>query len=183
MVFFASIIGNIALYLVDLDELHLHAVLPSEASYTEKGTVHLFGKEHEVEFVEATGKIHFINTDQRLAKWFGGFLMGIVCILLYIFLMFKRFIVNVYKGYIFEHFNIRMLKNMAYGLIAFWGFMLLYSRLFYYYIGKNAQFKHLTVSDNLNSYGFLLAIALFLWILSHIFMTGVKMQDEQNFTI
>lgn len=184
LVFFATIVFNLALQFELLgNNMQIHSALPVEVSYTEKGTLDLFNLEQEVEFVEATGKIHFINTNSDLAKWFGGLLIGVVCITLYMFLMWKRFIGNVYRGYIFERFNIEMLKKMAYGLVVFWGFMIIYSRMFYYFIAKNIKFEHLEISGNMNNYVFLLFIALFLWVLSHIFMTGVKMQDEQNLTV
>lgn len=183
-VFFASIGFAIALQLEILgNQLQLHTDLPVEADYTEKGSVILFGEYQELEFVEATGKIHFINTNPQFAKWFSGLLVGIVSISLYIFLMFKRFIGNVYKGFVFERFNIRMLKNISYGLVAIWFFMILYSRLFYYFIATRIEFEHIIISSNMNSYGFLLFIALFLWVLSHIFMLGVKLQKDQELTV
>ena len=105
-------IGLNAAFLTEMlgDKMQLHAGLPVEVSYTEKGTLEVFGQMQEVEFVEAIGKIHFINTNPDLAKWFGAALMVIVIISLYILVMFRRFIGNVYRGYIFEEFNIRMLK-------------------------------------------------------------------------
>ena len=184
LVFFASIAFNIALQFEVLgNDLQIHTKLPVKTSYTEKGTLSLYEAVYEVEFVEAQGKIHFINTDPRLAKWFGGLLLGVVGISLYIFLKFKQFIYNVYRGYIFERFNIRMLQNMAFGLVALWGFMILYCRLYYYLIAKNLSFPHLIISDEMDNYAFILIIALLLWMLSHIFMHGVKLQDEQDLTV
>lgn len=184
VVFFASIGFAIALQFEVLgDSLQIHTELPTEVDYTEKGTVNIFGSLQEIEFVEATGKIHFINTDPKLGKWFSGLLVGVISISLYIFLMFKRFIGNVYRGFIFERFNIRMLKNISYGLVAFWFFMILYSRLFHYFIAKQIEFQHIEVSGNMNSYGVLLFVALFLWVLSHIFMLGVTLQKEQDLTV
>ena len=37
----------------------------------------------EVEFVEATGKIHFINTNKLIAKWLGLAMLCVVIIFLY----------------------------------------------------------------------------------------------------
>lgn len=184
VVFFGAFVANVLLHTVDIgNTLQIHTDLPSKASYTEKGTLTLFGEIHKVEFLEASGKVHFIDTDQYLAKWFGGLLIGVVSVSLFIILAFKRFIGNVYRGLIFERYNIRMLKNMAYGLIIFWGFMVFYSRMFYFFIARHLSFEHIKITDEINSYGFLLFIALFLWVLSHIFMLGVKMQEEQNYTV
>ncbi len=165
------------------DKMQLHAALPVEVNYTEKGSMDVFGEEQEIEFVEATGKIHFINTNPDMAKVFGVAILIAVIISLYIFVNFRRFIGNVYRGYIFEPFNIQMLKNMAYGLVVLWIFDILYKAVFYYLFVRNMEFKHLEVTGNFSSDGILLVIALFLWMLSHIFMTGVKLQKEQELTV
>lgn len=183
-VFIGSIAFNIALQLELLgDKMQIHAGLMSEVNYTEKGSLYLFDQNQEVEFVEGTGKLHFINTNVDIAKWIGGLLLGIVSIFLYIFLMFKRFIGNVYRGDIFERFNIQMLQKMAYGLAGLWFFMIIYSRLFYYVVARHIEFEHLEITGEMDSYGYILFIALFLWVLSHVFMTGVKLKDEQNLTV
>ena len=148
VVFFASIAFAVALQFEVLgDNLQLHTDLPVEVYYTETGSVMLFGEEQKISFVEARGKLHFINTNPQYAKWVGGLLVGIVSAMLYIFLNFKRFIGNVYRGYIFERFNIRMLQNISYGIVGVWFFMIIYSRLFYYLIAKEIEFRHLEVSD------------------------------------
>jgi hypothetical protein len=165
------------------DKMQLRTILPVEVSYTEKGSLEVFGQLQEVEFVEAIGKIHFINTNPDLAKWFGIAMLIIVIIGLYILVMFRRFIGNVYRGYIFEEFNIRMLKKMAYGLVAMWVFTIIYSPVYYYLIIKNIEFEHLEISSKFNTNGVILIIALMLWVLSHIFLTGVKLQKEQDLTV
>lgn len=165
------------------DKMQLHTALPVEMNYTEKGTMDVFGQQQEIEFVEALGKIHFINTNPDMAKIFGVALLIVVMISLYIFVNFRRFIGNVYRGYIFERFNIQMLKNMAYGLVAFWIFDLIYKGAFYYLFVRSMEFKHLVITGNFSSNGILLVVAIFLWMLSHIFMTGVKLQKEQELTV
>jgi len=186
--FVAVFVGSVLLNIGTQFELfesnmQLHANLTSELKYTEKGTLNIYDRTQEVEFVEATGKIHFINTHPVLAKWFGGVLFGVVIIVLYIFLMFKRFIGNVYRGLIFERFNIQMLKKMAYGLLALWLFTIIYSRLFYCFIAKHIEFEHLVISGEFNNHGIILIVALLLWVLSHIFMMGVKLKEEQKLTV
>ena len=180
VVFVAAIAINIALLTESLgDTMQLHSALPVEVNYSEKGSFSIYGKTQEIEFVEATGKLHYINTNKDLAKWFGGAMMGVVIIFLYIFIMFRRFIGNVYRGFVFERFNIRMLKNIAYGLVVLWFFSIVYSALFYYFIAKELVFEHLEITSKYDSFGILLVVALFLWVLSHIFMNGVRLQEEQ----
>ena len=184
VVFVAAIAINIALLTESLgDKMQLHAGLPVEVNYLEKGSLTIGDMNQEVEFVEAIGKLHFINTNKDLAKWFGGTMMVVVIIFLYIFIMFKRFIGNVYRGFVFERFNIRMLKNIAYGLVVLWAFSVVYSALFYYFIAKELAFEQLEISSKYDSFGGLLVAALFLWVLSHIFMNGVRLQEEQKLTV
>ena len=184
LVFVAAIAINIALLTESLgDTMQLHSALPVEVNYTEKGSFSAYGKTQEVEFVEATGKLHYINTNKELAKWFGGAIMGVSIIFLYIFIMFRRFIGNVYRGFVFERFNIRMLQNIAYGLVVLWFLTVVYSALFYYFIAKELVFEHLEITSKYDSFGGLLVAALILWVLSHIFMNGVRLQEEQKLTV
>ncbi len=184
LVFVGAITMNIALQAEWLgDNMQLHTTLPVKVDYTEKGTVNLYNSVQDVEFVEAIGKLHFIDTNKDLAKWFGGVLLGAIILLLYIFLMFKNFISNVYRGIIFERYNIRMLKKISYGLVGLWLFLNIYSWLFYYFIAQHIEFEHLEVTGEMDSYGGILLAALLLWVLSHIFMRGVKLQEEQELTV
>jgi hypothetical protein len=164
-------------------KMQIHAALPIEVKYTEQGLLTIGNIRQEVEFVGAIGKLHLINTRPELAKWFAGVLMGMVVVFLYIFIMFRRFIGNVYRGIVFERFNIRMLQNIAYGLAALWIFSAVYSSLFYFYVAKNLTFEHLEVSGSFESYDFILIAALMLWVLSHIFMHGVRLQEDQKLTV
>jgi len=61
--------------------------------------------------------------------------------------------------------------------------MIIYSRLFYYFIAKHIEFEHLVISGEFNNHGIILIVALLLWVLSHIFMMGVKLQEEQDLTV
>lgn len=184
LVFFASVGIGVALYTGMLgDELQLHTGLPVEVNYTEVGTLEIGEGLQEVEFLEATGKIRFINTSPIIAKWFAGVLFGVVSISLYIFIMIKRFVGNVYRGFVFERFNIRMLKNIAYGLVAIWAYVNIYGRIYYYVVAKYLEFEHLEITSQFNSYSVILIMALFLWVLSHIFMMGVRLQEEQKLTV
>ncbi len=184
LVFVAAIAFNIALQAEVLgDSLQIHVGLPVNVNYTEAGLLKIGNISQEVEFVEAIGKLHLLHTNPKLAKWFGAAIMCVLIIFMYIFIMFRRFIGNVHRGFVFERFNIRMLKNIAYGLVVLWFFSIIYSALFYYFIAKELVFEHLEISSKYDSFGILLVIALFLWMLSHIFMNGVRLQEDQKLTV
>lgn len=175
---------NVAIYSeVFGDSMQLHAAMPVEVSYTKKGTLEVFGVTQQVEFVEAFGKIHFIDTNPDFAKVFSSAALIVVIIGLYIFTMFRRFIGNVYRGFIFEEYNIQMLKKMSYGLVVLWLFDVIYKPIFYYLIVKNIEFEDLTFTENFDTNAIILLIALMLWVLSHIFMYGVKLRKEQELTV
>ena len=184
LVFVGAIVLNIGLQAEWFgDDMQLHVGLPVDVNYTERGMLYLNDMYQEIEFVEAIGKLHLIDTNRQLAKWFGGAILGVVIVFLYIFILFKNFISNVYRGIIFERYNIRMLKKMAYGLAGLWLFTNIYSQLFYYLVAKKIEFEHLEISSEISSFGGILLAALFLWVLSHIFMTGVKLREEQELTV
>jgi len=183
-IFAFAILFNIALQAELLgDKMQIHAGLPLEVNYTEPGLLQIGTIHQEVAFVEAIGKLHLINTSPELAKWFGGAMLGMLIVMLYIFIMFRRFIGNVYRGLIFERFNIRMLKNISYGLASLWLFTIIYSNLFYHFVGKNLTFDHLKITGSFESYNYVLVAALMLWVLSHIFMNGVRLKEEQALTV
>ena len=184
LVFIGAIVLNVGLQAEWFgDDMQLHVGLPVEVNYTESGMLYLNNMYQEVEFVEAIGRLHLIDTNRQLAKWFGGAVLGVVIVFLFIFILFKNFIGNVYRGIIFERYNIRMLKKIAYGLAGLWLFTIMYNQLFYHLVAKQIEFEHLEISGDISLYGGILLAALFLWVLSHIFMTGVKLREEQELTV
>lgn len=56
-------------------------------------------------------------------------------------------------------------------------------RIKYQTIAKHIEFKYVEIVEDFPNFAGLLMAALFIWVLSHIFMTGVKLQDEQNLTV
>ncbi len=171
---FSNLIGN---------EMQLHTELPAKVDFLEMGHLHLQGTNIQVELVEASTKIHFFNTPSFLAKKFGLVVLFACAMLLYITWTFRKFILNVKNGIIFEIGNIGLLKHLAYSFALLWLFMVIYNRAVYYYIAKNLEFENLRISSEITSNSWLLLLALFIWVLSHIFITGVKLQDEQKLTI
>ena len=101
LVFFAAIAINVALQ-AELfgDDMQLHTVLPVQVNYTEKGTLHIDQAVQEVAFVEAIGKLHFINTNEYLAKWFGVVLLVAIFICC-IFSSCSKTLFPMYTGELF----------------------------------------------------------------------------------
>lgn len=76
-----------------------------------------------------------------------------------------------------------LLQKLAYTLVALWLFTVIYMRLAYYYIAKNLEFESVLITDEIPNYTGILFAVLFIWVLAHIFITGVKLQEEQDLTI
>lgn len=179
-----AILFNILLY-TDFfgDDLQLHAYLPAKVNFLEKGDLYLNGQQVKVELVEASTKIHFFNTPGFIAKKMGVVLMIVVFMIIYLVFEFRRFISNVKKGIIFAENNIFSLKKIAYGLVGLWLFSVVYFQLAYHYIATNLSFEQVVITDEVPYYKGILFLALFIWVLAHIFITGLKMKEEQDLTV
>ena len=184
LVFFAAIVFNILFY-TDFfgDNMQLHTTLPVKVDFLEKGNLYLNGQIVQVELVEAASRIHFINTPNFISKKVGIAVLFVVLFGLSLTWLFRTFIKNVKDGETFTVNNILLLQKLAYTLVALWLFTVIYMRLAYYYIAKNLEFEHVLITDDIPNYTGILVAALFLWVLAHIFITGVKLQEEQDLTI
>jgi hypothetical protein len=165
------------------NDLQLHVRLPVKVSFLETGILPLAGTDIKVELVEATSKIHFFNTPMFLAKSFSHILFGVLCIGFFLLWTFRQFVANVRKGRIFTVSNISLLKRISYALLLFWLFTIVYTRSIYYYIAAPLKFENVEILHEFNNYPGILLAALFIWVLSHIFIRGLKLREEQDLTI
>ena len=185
LVFLVAIIFNILLY-TDFfgSDMQLHTQLPVKVDLVEKGLLHLNNQDLKVELVEAKTKIHFLNTPTFLAKKFGIAILILILVVSYITWIFSLFIANVERGIIFTIDNINLLKKLAYGIVGYWFFTLVYYQLFYYYIAQHLEFDNVIIGSNEVSIDSnMLFVALFIWVLAHIFIKGVQLQQEKDLTI
>jgi len=184
VVFVAVIALNIALQFGAFEKnMQLHVNFPAKVDFLEKGTLNVNNTNIDVEIVEASGKIHFFDTPSFLVKRFiaaGTLAFGIMFFIIW---MFRKFITDVKKGNIFDTKNIARLKNIAYAVFGMWIYIVVYIRVIYYYIAKNIKFEQIKVSDNQGNFVGLLFLALFIWVLAHIFTVGLKLKEDNNLTI
>jgi len=174
-----------ALMLFELDDLQLHVGMPINVNILETGTLDLniLSSLTSVELVEMTGKLHFINTPPEIGRIYAIFIFSVVLLFLYIFLIFKRFIGNVYKGIYFDLKNISLLKRISYALVFIWIFTVFYGYFQYFFLAINMSFETIEFTSDVNTYPSILLVALFIWVLSHIFMKGCVLQDENELTV
>lgn len=184
LVFLAAVVINILLY-TDFfgNNMQLHVDLPGKVDFLETGNLHLNDQDFKVKLVESSARIHFINTPAVITRKAGFMILCVIGLGSYLIWIFRLFIKNVKDGTIFTLKNIALLKKIAYGLTGFWILTILYMRIAYYYISRRLEFEHVRISDDFSNYPWLLFSALFIWVLAHIFMTGVRLQEEKDLTI
>lgn len=184
IVFLAVIVFNVLLYTNFFgNDLQLHTQLPVKVDFLEVGNLQLNDENVKVELVEATSKIHFFNTPSIISTKVGFALIMVVTIAIYLTWVFRKFIKNVKNGLTFTNENIGLLKKLAYGIATLWLFTIIYNRVFYYSIVNRLEFEYVSISNDLPNYSGILLLALFIWVLAHIFMSGIKLQEEQDLTI
>ena len=179
-----ALIFNILLY-TDFfgDDMQLHTYLPAKVDFLEKGDLFLNGQHVSVELVEASTRIHFFNTPDFISKKIGLVLLVVVSMIIYLVFEFRKFISRVKKGIIFTQNNIFSLKKIAYGLVALWIFTNVYFRIANYYIAANLSFEQVRITNETPYYSGILFLALFIWVIAHIFITGLKIKEEQDLTV
>ena len=184
IIFLATIVFNILLY-TDFfgNDMQLHTALPVKVDFLEMGNLYLNGQDIKVELVEASTRIHFFDTPNFITKKVGIALLFVVLFAIGLTWLFRTFIKNVKEGETFTVKNITLLQKLAYTLVALWLFTVIYMRLAYYYIAKNLEFEHIFITDEIPNYSGILMTAFFIWVLAHIFITGVRLQEEQDLTI
>jgi len=165
------------------DKTQLHVGVPIGVNILEQGDAVINNQVINVEFKEMYGKLHFIDCPPFIGKTYSYYIFIMLSISLYIFMTFKNFITNVYHGQYFERKNILLLKRIAYALVGFWLFTVFYGYFQYFYLVQNLEFTSISITDKVETYPIILLVALFTWVLSHIFIKGVELKNENELTI
>ena len=184
LVFVAALVFNVLLYTNFFgNNMQLHVQFPVKIDLLETGILSIGGQDVKIEFVEASSKIHFFNTPSFIARKAGFAILIVTSFIIYLLWIFRKFIKNVKDGLTFNIENIGLLKNLSYGLVGLWLFSVIYMQLLYHYIAKNIEMAHVHISNDFTNQSSVLFLALFIWVLAHIFITGLKLQDEQDLTV
>ena len=165
------------------NDLQLHVDMPGEFSFRNTGTLEHEGGIAEVELVEARGRLHIVDTPLPIARKFVLIMMGVCALGMYIIWTFRQFVANVRALKIFTVSNILSLQNISYAILGLWVYIIIFRRVSYYYITARLDFENVEIVSEFNSYPWLLMAALFLWVLSHILIRGLKLREEQDLTI
>ncbi|MDD4032227.1 MAG: DUF2975 domain-containing protein [Bacteroidales bacterium] len=164
------------------ENLHVGISIPAGFELIGQGSLQLSGQTIPVGFTQAFGNI---SMPASTSLWGGNglFLLTGVWIFFLIFKFFRSFIRNVYKGKIFEISNFLLLRKIAYGLLICWSIILLNSIFLYFFIVPHLHFDSMQLSGNIKFHAEILFIALFLMVLSRIFLHGIQLEEDQQFTI
>ena len=161
----------------------LHVGIPFAMNVLETGSLKLYDVQMPVEMKDLYGKVHFIDTPLLIGRVYSIFLLVILIFAGYIMWIIRKFITNVYHGIYFHTANIRLLKNIAYSFAGIWVFIVAYAIFQYFFLVKHFKFETVEFTNNIDTSPQILLAALFIWVLSHIFMQGCKLQEENNYTI
>lgn len=184
LVTLGAIVFNILLYTNFFgDDIQLRTSFPAKVNFMEKGDLYLHGDHIKVQLVDASSRIHFIDTPDYITKKAGIALLIVLFMILFLVWEFRQFVLNVKKGDVFTKNNIHSLHKIAYILVGIWIFIAVYMRLAYSYLNENIHFENIVITNEIPNYKGLLFVALFVWVLAHIMMSGLKIKEEQELTI
>ncbi len=165
------------------NEMSLQMSLPKSLSFIETGQLSLNGSLSEVQLTATSGKISLIEAPYWIKMALGLFIIAFAVPLFYILHTFRTFINNVQKGAFFDLSNISLLKKISFGVLTLWGIIIINSVFRYFFIVRNLEFETINIVAGFRSYYEILLFALLVWVLSHIFEKGVRLQDDTNLTI
>jgi hypothetical protein len=165
------------------DDLNLHSQMPFEANVLETGTAMYWGQNIQLELVEASGKFHYIDTPLIVARTNAVAMFGIFPLIFFVVFLFHRFIRNVSEGKIFDAQNFYLLRKLSYVLAGMWLFTIFYFQLLQRAVFSELSFENLEFSNSGGWYSGLIMAALFTWVLSHIFLKGLELKEENELTI
>lgn len=184
LVFLLAIGLNIFIYTGAFDNNPaIDIPFPVEIDFKETGDLLVNNQELEVELIDAKVRLKILNPPDNIFKAMGFIMIyGIVFSVLLV-VIFRKFIKNVKAGIIFTVENINLLKFLSYGLVALWVFQAILMRVFYFFMAIQLEFKDTSLRVDFTQYSSALIIALVIWVLAHIFLRGVRLQEEKDLTI
>lgn len=165
-----------------LDKLDMSIVVPIKSNSEEVGKASFYGQEMDVTFADAKGKINFMDVPKLVARFFAVQFVLLSLITFFLVHLFFRFIKNVYRGVIFEIDNFRILRNLGISLLGFYFYILITTQLWKQGFSSNHVFSDIYLSFGSGTMPILIG-ALFVLMLSQIFLRGLELQEENKLTV
>jgi len=184
IIFIGAVIFNLMINLnMFSNELDLAVELPVKVNFSEVGNLHLNNQDIDVQLLKATSRVQFTDTPSFISIKIGIALLIVLSFGIFLFWTFRKFIKNVKQGIVFTFDNIHLLKRLAYGVAGFWLFSIIYMQIMYYYIARKLEFENIEVTSEFSNFSGILFLSLFIWVLAHIFESGLKLKEENELTI
>jgi len=160
--------------------------LPVNIKILETGQLYHENKNYTLKLKTITENIEVVNPPRFIIKKSVLVNLLIFLISLYLIWVFRKFVKNVKNGETFSIKNISLLKRIAYVLVGSWFVNTIYAQFLYFYITDHVKFTQIHILNSGFLYNLnidLLWQALIIWVLAHIFITGLKLKQEKDLTI
>ncbi len=160
--------------------------LPVNIKILETGELHHGDKNFTLKLKTTTENIEVVNPPRFITKKSALVNLLIFIISLYLIWIFRKFVKNVKSGETFSIKNISLLKRISYVLVGSWFVKIIYVQYLYFYITGHIKLDQVKILSSGFLYNLnldLLWQALIIWVLAHIFITGLKLQQEKELTI
>jgi len=171
------------LFVIPAEGYTLSVELPTNFEVQGKGLLNLSDATTAIKIYGASGTIAFENPPRIISIAFFLGLIPLILAIMYSVWTFKSFTFNVKMGKVFEIANIKYLKRIAYALFGIWVYLKMSIILFNSFVVPKIVFDGLEFSFTSGSLFKLLALSLFIWVLSHIFQKGVEIAEENKLTV
>jgi len=182
-----SVLAIVAAFLVTFNAfgegLQLQISLPVSFNADIDGALIKDNFSTEVRIVEAYGDIMFPGTPPGIARPFMLAMLIVIGAMYFMLFVFRKFIRSVNRGVIFESKNIRRLRILALSLLGFWFLWHVYDFLVKILIANHLNLGAIEITGGMRSHAILLIFSLVLWVLSQIFLKGLKLEEEASLTI
>jgi hypothetical protein len=158
-------------------------ILPAHVNMAERGIFEIDEQEIQIQIVNAQAYIRFNNAPNKMIIFIILYSYPMIGTVVFILFVFKRFLTNVKKGLIFDIRNIKLLKIISYGLLAYWVLSLISYQIGYFYVEDIIKIPGVELTNSFDISLPVLFVAAFIWVLSHVFIAGIKLQEENELTI
>jgi hypothetical protein len=154
-----------------------------EADFKGIGEVTFMGTKTNTEFVNSCGSLRFVDAPLALVRFYTIKTLIFTPVAFWLYSAFYSIIRNVRKGKIFVIKNLYLLRTIGYVLTGFWMCKVLYKNMLAYLFFKDLHFEGIEFSSRDDQYLGMLLVGLFIWVLSHIFLKALELQEENELTI
>lgn len=162
------------------DKLNMTIRLPVKSDEVQKGSVQFYGHEMEIDYKHAVGEVDSKDAPKAVARTFSVLILTTSAFAVFIMHLFCRFVSNVKNGVVFEIENIKLLRKLGFTLLGLYFFLLIGVQFWIHSFNTEEINPRLSIDGSQLS---VLLSALFIIMISQIFLRGLEIQKENKLTI